>query len=186
MVTASEEEWPALIKCPLYAKFYTKPLCSHSHPMLGLLILGQKSSKSGKTSHAMLKWKAPEKRTRFLQFSLLLHPTWWSRAPQNRFARWGSVSTSRASVSLFVCTGEMGQGCRSTSWLRKSWVLTFQVCTQNKEGVGKGWLQNWTFGACLFFPIKVTCKVFCFIQQAIYAFIKYFLSSYYTRHLKGE
>lgn len=32
VVTASEEEWPALIECLLYAKFYAKPFtCIHSH-----------------------------------------------------------------------------------------------------------------------------------------------------------
>ena len=105
---------------------------------------------------------------------------------RTRSARWGSVNTRRAAVSTFVCTGEVGQGGRPTSWLRKPGIFTFQVYTRNKEGVGKGWIQNWTFGTCLFFPIKVTRKVFCFIHQAIYSFIKDFLSSYYTRHLKGE
>ena len=51
---------------------------------------------------------------------------------RTQFARWGSVNTNGAAVSMFVCTGEVGQGCRPTSWLRKPWILTFQVCTQNK------------------------------------------------------
>lgn len=42
VVTASEEEWSALIDCLLYAKFYAKRFaCFHSHnnPILGVTIL---------------------------------------------------------------------------------------------------------------------------------------------------
>lgn len=44
VVTALEEEWPALIECLLCAKFYAEPFtCIHSHnnSMLGLLFLSR-------------------------------------------------------------------------------------------------------------------------------------------------
>lgn len=61
-----------------------------------------------------------------LFYICLLHPTLWNQISWTPFARWGSVNVCGATVSVFVCTGEAGQGCRPGCWLRKPWILLSQ------------------------------------------------------------
>lgn len=191
VVTASEEEWPALTEWVLYAKFYANLLNGFILTIIlcwGLLFSWHKSCKSGKTSLTVLKAKSSDKTPHSLHFSLPLHFPWWSQASWTWFARRrGHVSGRGAPVSVFVCTGEAGQRCRSSCWLGKPKgppvsVLVLKGTTEP----GKGRCRAEHLRCPFFSLIKAARKPFCCLRQLSFLFIKYFLSPYYSSHLKGE
>lgn len=141
----------------------------------------------GHPNLARLKEKFLEKRPYslpfFLFFSYVLLCEIW-------FAREHSVNACGAAVSVMLCTGEAGQGCsrpgyRPRCGLRNRRSSFPRPGTQRKES-GKCKHRAEHLRHVFFSAIKVACKPFYFTQQPTHLFIKYFLSSYYTRHLKGE
>lgn len=152
--------------------------------MLGLLFLWWRSFKSGKTSHHLERKISRTEPMHFLFCFILfyfhlLRRTLWNQISWTLFGRWGSVNACGATVSVFVCTGEPGQGCRPGCWLRKPRILYLR-----EEGIGKWQTQGCTFEACLFSPVEAACEPFYFIHQPTHSFINYFPNPYYTRHLK--